>query len=283
MNKAYFIAPVLLAVSACSGGQSIANDPEALDSATDGVSASLLSEFSDNAGVVRATARENGETTVIHAMVPEARAMVATMNSDHYRANSDVRLQHSEEIGRNEYGTFYQGDLSVNGRQVSGIGYEDADSSVVIAYVEDGSQNYLFTAGDGVSDIPNGTYTYRGTNVIGYRDGTAAEDGTFEMKVDFGRGRAEISASTPDTSWIDSDTMETGTEPGTFMTGENIQVDVQSGTFSSETVKIGQKGGSSTDGSLHGSFHGRGATGVTGIYHDNAPTPSIAGAIAGNR
>ncbi|SFP89230.1 hypothetical protein [Tranquillimonas alkanivorans] len=278
MKNSLLIIPLALTVSACSGGSGGGTSAEP---PADGASASVLRTFSDDAGVVRGEVTEGGETAVLLAMVPEAQEVAANFGSS--TVDPTLTLEHEEEIGSNEYGTFYAGDLRVNGTAVRGIGYEDTDSPVVIAYFENSDANMLLTAGEKPSDIPSGEYVYRGTNVIGYRDGSEIEDGTFEMTVDFTNGNAQIDAQTPDTVWKNFETGETGTNPGTYMTGSDIPVDVRNGTFASNRIAIGRRGVTETDGSIYGSFHGSGATGVTGIYHDNAANPSVAGAIAGNR
>lgn len=271
MKIKHILAPFVLSVSACSGGSGGSGGSGVIvdrdESPPEAPSVTVLETFSDGSGVIRAEVADAGETTVVHAMVPQAQHLAAELNASVSGADQLLSVDHVEQTGVNEHGTIYAGNLSVNGAQVRGIIYEDYDYPVGIGYVENEDANILLTTGEKATDIPTGTYTYTGTHVVGYRDASALEDGTFEMQVDFTNGQADIDAETF----------------GTFVTGRNMRVDTRQGTFSSDDITIDQNGGQEVSGSIHGSFHGAGAKGVTGLYHDNAANPAVAGAIAGNR
>lgn len=260
MKQAITLVPVLMAIAACSGGGG---------SDTNTVSTKLLSEFADSAGVIRA----RSDDAVLTMMVPEAQYIVD---------QGDIPLDPTDEallddltyVGSNEYGDFYQGQIDVDGTMVDVYLYADADTDVGGALAEAEGTSILFAGGENPSNLPSGTYTYRGTNVIGYRDLSGMEDGTFTMTVDFTNKTASLNGTTNGSA--------TGGQ-GTFVRGSNIDVNTRDGTFASNDIEVGLTGDPGASASIDGSFHGEGARGVTGIYHDNQPIPDVAGAIVGNR
>ena len=137
-----------------------------------------------------------------------------------------------------------------------------------ISYAGNSLAVELLVGGGKVSNIPNGEYTYTGTNLIAVRGDANPDYGTFTMDVNFGSGSASLNGNTP-TSTI---------------SGTGITVNRNDGTFASDSISItGTSKALSATGSIYGNFHGDRATGLTGIYHDNADSPTVAGAIAGSR
>jgi hypothetical protein len=263
MKTAALAALVTLA-SACSGGSgggSGSSSGGGSASPPSGNSIQVLRTFSDNAGVARISAGEDGQRITGTLMAPEIRSF-----KPEDLAGATPDLSGLQVVDTNQHGRFYEGRTFVNGMAVDVLGYEDFGGNTAIVYGETAYANILLAGGTQVRNIPTGSYTYRGTNVIGTRDGTHIEDGTFEMGVNFGTGRGTLRGSTDNTS----------------INASNISVNSSNGTFSSTDMSM-SVGGQQMRGSINGNFHGSGAVGVTGVYHNNASNPGIAGAIAGTR
>ena len=245
-----------LALSACGGsGDGSATSPTTQPPV-------VLSEFADGSGVARVETREDGADYVGNVMA--ANIADASVDDDVVADLSDLVF-----VGSNQYGDFFAGAVTVDGLPIDVIGYIDTSDQALILYGEDSTENVLLTLGEKAQNIPTtGSFTYQGTNVIGTRDGAFFEDGTFAMSVNFGNGTASISGST-DTSTIG---------------GTGITVNISDGSFSSSNLILTDTFDDvSFPATLHGNFHGSGATAVTGIYYNNDPNPFVAGAIAGTR
>jgi hypothetical protein len=223
----------------------------------------VLETFADGSGVFRSVTTADGFTFVANGIAPDVQTAVSQINSGAPAATNIINQQFDSS---NAYGSFYTGRINVNGVVLNAIAYADYYGIVTMVYAEGLGQNVLLSGGEQVSNIPSGTYNYTGTNIIANRDGSYGEQGTFAMGVNFNTGQASISGITP-SSTIDS---------------SNISVDNANGTFSSDDVRIGING-SPTQGTISGNFHGNGAIGVTGVYHDNLGSPTVIGAIAGTR
>lgn len=219
----------------------------------------VLKVFSDGAGIARVEATENGTTLSANVMSADVQAYSPDMLSA-------VDLSNVSFSSSNQYGSFYDGIITVNGLPAYLLIYQDDMGKVLLGYGETAYGNAAIAAGEKVSGIPTGTYVYNGTNVIGFRDGSYFEDGTFAMNVNFSTGTASLSGSTPNST----------------IGGTGISVNTSNGTFSGSNLTLSGNGLTSTA-SIYGNFHGAGATGVTGLYADNGSNPVIAGAIAGTR
>ncbi|MFZ9133200.1 MAG: hypothetical protein ACO21B_08240 [Gemmobacter sp.] len=65
--------------------------------------------------------------------------------------------------------------------------------------------------------------------------------------------------------------------------GDGLVVDMTTGALSGGALQITGFGGGAVSARLQGNLHGDGATGVSGIFHENAATPRLTGALAGGR
>jgi len=224
----------------------------------------VLSTFGDGAGVARATATENGLSLVAHVMAADIQnfALDYSVAFD----TSGVTYQ-----GSNAYGNSYDGYVTANGVQLYLWVFEDNTGEVVMAYASSQYENRALVGGEMVSNIPSGTYVYNGTNIIGLRDGSYFEDGTFAMNVNFGTGTASLSGSTASST----------------IGGTGISVNTSTGNFSGTNLTLTANDGVNSyniPATIHGSFHGAGATAVSGLYYDTfSSTPVIAGGIVGTR
>jgi len=238
-------------LAACGGG--------------DGTSATLpkvttLAVFGDSAGVARV---QNDQLTMT-VMAPDNQSFKPT-NDEVAVDTSGLRF-----VNSNAYGDFYAGTVTINGTPVKTSVYEDDSGQSFILFAYNSQASVLAAFGPNVSNIPAGTHIYNGTNVIGERSTSAGETGTFSMTVNFDAGTAAISGSTSNST----------------IGGSGIAVNNTTGTFQGSNMNLvvnGYNDGKSVSSSIYGSFHGNGAVGVSGIYHDNSSTPVFAGAIAGSR
>lgn len=253
--KLILAAPFLALLAACVGS----SDGSSTNPTT--TNPVVLQTFGDGAGIARAKITQNGTTIV-------ANVMGANIQSYSPDPTGVIDPSGVTYTSSNAYGDFYSGTTTINGTQVNVLYYEDNSQQVAGAYLVGNGENAAIVLGNEVSNIPSGSYSYTGTNVIGLRDGSYLEDGTFAMNVNFTSSTASLTGSTASSS-ID---------------GSGISVNSSDGTFTSNNLTLTENvSGLSTTATIHGNFHGSGATGVTGLYTDNATTPTIAGAIVGTR
>ncbi|MDB4116653.1 hypothetical protein N9582_00100 [Amylibacter sp.] len=131
----------------------------------------------------------------------------------------------------------------------------------------------VFAAGTEVSNIPTaGEFSYEGSNFMTNlgEDEIDGDYGSFNATVDFAAGTGAIISEFENIPIaIDGDfTVDTNT--GTFV-GEKVGLFSMFENYDNSTVTI------------HGNFHGDGATGMTGIYTQNVEEPDFIGAIAGTQ
>lgn len=261
MKKLILAAPWLAMLAACGGSSdgSATNPVQSAPSTTTDIV--VLQTFGDGAGIARVKTTQNGTTMVGNVM---------GANIQSYSTDSTGVIDPSgvNYTASNAYGDFYSGTSTINGTQVNVLYYEDSSQQVGGAYLVGNGVNAVTVIGNEVSNIPSGSYFYTGTNVIGLRDGSYLEDGTFAMNVNFTSSTASLTGSTASSS----------------IGGSGISVNSSDGTFTSNNLTLTETAsGLSTTATIHGNFHGSGATGVTGLYTDNATTPTYAGAIVGTR
>ena len=146
----------------------------------------------------------------------------------------------------------------------------------------------VIAAGTEVSNIPMGEFDYEGTNFVtflpqGDEDTvldtdsascipvcTSGDKGSFEATVNFATGTGDIESRFENISILIDGDFTVDTNTGTFV-GEKVGLDSMILPYNNSTVTI------------HGNFHGDGATGMTGIYTQNVAEPDFIGAIAGQQ
>ena len=160
---------------------------------------------------------------------------------------------------------------------VGAIYTQSSDEDVVgVAIVEGINEDgiMVIAAGTEVSNIPTGEFDYEGANFVALipqgEEDIGGDYGSFKATVNFATGTGDIIADLDSFAIaIDGDfTVDTNT--GTFV-GEKVGLTSILERWSDSTVTI------------HGNFHGDGATGMTGIYTENVPEPDFIGAIAGQQ
>ncbi len=258
MKTVLLSLPAIALLTACGGsGDGGSSNPVAPPP-------TVLSIFGDGAGVARATATENGFTLVVHVMAADIR--------NYSYANSvAVDLSGLTFQGSNAYGYSEDGYVTANGVPLYYWIFTDNSGEVFMGYISSDYENRSFVGGDMVSNIPTGTYMYNGTNLIGDRDGTYFESGTFAMNVNFSAGTAALTGSTENST----------------IGGTGISVNRITGNFSGSNLTLNWDDGVDVynlPATIHGSFHGNGATAVSGLYYEtSSSTPVIAGAVVGTR
>ena len=115
--------------------------------------------------------------------------------------------------------------------------------------------------------LPSGRHDYTGLHLVGLAGDAGLQQGSFVLSVDFDRARAAIAAQ--------SDSFQ--------MSGSGIVVNMDAGTLSGGALSLSGVGPGLVPVRLEGTLHGNGATGVSAIYHEDAPLPRVMGAIAGSR
>ena len=256
--KKVTVVPVIFAVSACSGGGSGSGTSGTIDSVN------VLERFSDGGGAISAVSTADGVTVRELLISP-------TTDIDAGDTISNIQISNVQKVGEDTYSDFFTGTATVNGVSIDGRQYTSkTEENLVITSADIPNAALIGTAGlPPVSTPTSGSFTYAGTNVAALRDGTAEETGTFNMTVDFGdgtTGSATLSGSTPNTS----------------ISADNMFVDVANGSFATDNATISGNW-ASDEAMVYGNLHGSGATGVSGIYHDKAGSPNIAGAFIGNK
>lgn len=252
------VIALVTSLSACVGG----SDGSAVNPVEGPGIAKVLAFFDDGDGVATSTLTLDGETQIANAIVQDVYGAVDDINI----IGLNITSVTSTNLGSDGLGTLYEGTSKINGELVNvRKKYTDNGPSWIIL-AESATISALIAGGAKVSNIPAGSYVYRGTNAVGYRDRSKDEIGTFEMAVDFSSGTANINGSTA-TSTI---------------TG-NMDVNNQTGTFSGNNILLSEVSGAQASGTIFGNFHGDGATAVSGVYYENSLIPVVAGAIAGSR
>ena len=245
------LAITLVGLSGCGGA-----------TPTISTSAEVMTVFGNGSGVARIS--DEDATGVL--MGSDIQSFVNDVNStgDEVSAadTSNVTYDHS-----NTFGDYFAGSATINGSPIDVIEYQSFSRDVVIVYAANNNDSIIATAGAPVTNIPTGSFQYTGTNILANRDASYSEDGSFLMNVNFSTGDAAITGSTA-----------TSTFGGT-----GISVNTSNGTFSDSNITMSLSGGSNRPATITGQFHGNGATGVTGIYHDNSSNPLQVGIFAGER
>lgn len=225
-------------------------------------SATTVTVFSDGSGV----ARDISEDVAMVIMTGDIQSGVNNANSSGNAVNA-VDLSNVSYQSSNTFGQYSSGPATINGSPVNVSAYESFSGGVSIVYAGSSSGSLIMAGGSPVSNIPAGSFTYTGNNIIGNRDSSYSEDGSFTMNVNFSTGDAAISGSTANSTFG----------------GNGISVNTSDGTFSDSNITMSTNGDPSVSATITGQFHGNGATGVTGIYHDNSSNPLTVGIFAGER
>ena len=251
LNSVFVSGVVLLA--GCGGESNVSIDPPQYDSV-------VVDRFSDGSGIIKSThdgpvsavardiASTNGLSSITRIIgTPDADAAIVVDP-----AGFDVPLDGVENFMTTDLGKYYHTAAdetgTVNGEQASVAIFQDSTSgTTIIASTVDGKKTIQVT-GETVSEIPNETFTYRGTNlVVNMTSDWLSERGEFEMMVNFSNKTATINSSTASSS----------------LSG-NLAIDTMTGALTGSNLALVSPDGNNTA-TFIGTFNGEGATGVSAL------------------
>ena len=232
-----------------------------------------LASFSDGSGALKKDIAEPasgavGDITKLVAISPDVSKWVSDFSYADAKTLSDNNLPIAETNFRGTGIDYYEGDITIVGDQLTISLFEPTTGVGSLAVGHDPSSNQALVAlgiGPKATNIPSGNFTYTGLNIVGAKydlldnNGNPLTTGTgfFTLNVNFSDGTGNFSATT--------DAINTTSISG------NVTVDSTTGEIFGENLIWGgsingvdMTGKTST---LAGSFHGDGATNVTGIYY----------------
>lgn len=237
---------------------------------TDGPQQTSLATFTDGFSVVRrvdtgsSLASAATVNTVSTARVPTTEIP----DDDPFKiAVSDLTLLTTTANGK-----IYTGNVTLNGDVYSVRMFTEDNSStqLISALNTADSEKWTIVSGDAPSNLPSVIATYAGQNLISNTDNTNPGGGSFTMSVDFANNSGSLSAiSTAASSSLSG---SFNIDPSTdYFSGNNL------------TLTAMALSGGTSNAIIYGSFHGNGATGVSGLYYDDAAAPLVNGAIIGTK
>ena len=209
-----------------------------------------------------------GDITKLVAISPDVSIWVSDFSYAVAKTLSDNNLPIAETNFRGTGIDYYEGDITIVGDQLTISLFEPTTGVGSLAVGYDPSSNQALVAlgiGPKATNIPSGNFTYTGLNIVGAKyvlqdnNGNPLTTGTgfFTLNVNFSGGTGSFSATT--------DAINTTSISG------NVTIDSTTGEIFGENLIWGgsingvdMTGKTST---LAGSFHGDGATNVTGIYY----------------
>jgi len=261
---------VACVLAACGGG-GIAPDVPSYD-------AKVMDLFSDGSGIIKST--HNAPVTAVARSIQSQEASDRLMRIiwvpdaddavERDPAGFDVSLDQLENFLTTDLGKYYrtkEGEtVTINGQQATVALFQDSTSGTTIISSTVDSLKTVQVVGPEVTNLPNDTATYTGTNLLASMTyDWPSERGEFEMVVDFTQQSATITASTTSSSL--SGTLEIDADTGA-LTGSNLALVSPDGTDTATFI---------------GTFNGVGASGVSAFYYDNNDLPTVNGAIVGSR
>ena len=258
-----YTAIALIFLTGCGGSGGTTN-------VTDGPQQTSLATFTDGFSVVRrvdtggSLASAATVNTVSTARVPTTEIP----EDDPFKIEvSDLTLLTTTANGK-----VYNGNVTLNGDVYSVRMFTEDNSStqLISALNTADSKKWTIVSGDAPSNLPSGTATYTGQNLISNTDNTNPGGGSFTMSVNFSNNSGSLTA--------------TSTTANSSLSG-SFNIDPATGYFSGNNLTLNAPAlsGGTSNAIIYGSFHGNGATGVSGLYYDDATAPLVNGAIIGTK
>ena len=219
-----------------------------------------LKKFEDDVGVAHFNERVDNESISSHIITGDIDNFQIVRTNPLILSNLNMQ----SETAKTETLT---GNLNVYGSDQAVTMYKDKASGAVVLFgMKENNIATVLGRGTAIISIPRGVFTYDGANAVIKRGATnTLNAGDFTMTANFEAGTGQIMAQTPIS----------------MLTG-NFAINGTRGTYSGTELDLTAEG-TAVKASIYGNFHGAGATGVSGVYHDNADTPIYFGAIAGAR
>ena len=281
ITRVAFLCACLFALTACGGG----GDNAAVRSSS--IMAERVASFNDG-GVAQVTQVEDGLTgkmMIVRAVSGlTINDFVNDLNDPDAGDNVLLDPNSLSNLRAHPTATSTTGNIirdqipftvTVNGittrLNLDFVAYDHNSGNFGVFYAEESRETnlgFLYNGGETVSNIPSGAYTYSGFNMIADKRRTLdnVEFGTFTMNVNFSNAMVTNLNATTQSSNV---------------TGGNIPINMQQGTFTGGIML--DLGGSPLSGHVYGDFHGDGATGVSGMYHDGTSNVRYVGGFAGSR
>ena len=258
-----YTAIALIFLTGCGGSGGTTN-------VTDGPQQTSLATFTDGFSVVRrvdtggSLASAATVNTVSTARVPTTEIP----EDDPFKIEvSDLTLLTTTANGK-----VYNGNVTLNGDVYSVRMFTEDNSStqLISALNTADSKKWTIVSGDAPSNLPSGTATYTGQNLTSNTDNTNPGGGSFTMSVNFSNNSGSLTA--------------TSTTANSSLSG-SFNIDPATGYFSGNNLTLNAPAlsGGTSNAIIYGSFHGNGATGVSGLYYDDATAPLVNGAIIGTK
>lgn len=263
MKRLVIIMP-LTVLSACGGGgssSSVSTGPQQVS----------LASFTDGFSVVRRVDNNSNLASAATVSSVSTARVPTTVIPD--EDPFDIQVSQLDFLLTTASGEVYASDtLVLNGDtyEVKMFLEDDSSTQLISALNTSDNKKWTIVSGDAPSNLPTGTATYSGQNLVSNTDNTNPGGGTFTMSVDFDNDTGSLNA--------------TSSTASSTLTG-NFTVDSSTGYFSGDdlTLNAPALSGGTSNAIIYGSFHGSGASGVSGLYYDDANSPLVNGAIIGTK
>lgn len=217
--------------------------------------------YNDGSGISRSTNTINGNELV-------GTYYLANVSSTDIDSNQVANFTRIAEVGSGTNGTYYTATATVNDQTVNVYLYEATNGENIVIAAEGCSGPCVAALGDAPSNLPTGTWTYTG-DMVGWSEGvTDLSDpdeytvGPFTMAVNFNTGKASVSSTSNDGKAV--------------LASNNLSVDMSTGQLTGDGTVVSPlaAGGSGNewDVDINGSFHGNGATSVSGVIGSTQQT-----------
>lgn len=261
--KHFVIVIPLTVLSACGGTTS---------SITSGPQQVSLASFADGFSVVRRvdTSSNLASAATVHSVSTARVPTTVIPDEDPF----DIQVSQLDFLLPTASGKVYASDtLVLNGDtyEVKMFLEDDSSTQLISALNTSDNKKWTIVSGDAPSNLPTiGTANYSGQNLIATTDNSVSGGGTFTMSVNFENDSGSLTA--------------TSTTASSTLTG-NFTVDPSTGYFSGDNLTLNAPAlsGGTSNAIIYGSFHGSGASGVSGLYYDDASAPVMNGAIIGTK
>lgn len=243
-------------LSACGGSSTSGNETARF---------TTLKTFSDGAGIARGVTSSGKEALYVTGSV---QSVVASANANP-NLDPDDPFKNLPVTGRADYGDIRSGTVTIEGTAVYAVIIEDDGGDAKLLYANVGGEvDMLGATGSAYGSAPNGTYSYKGTHVIGDRYNGGSEIGTFTMSANFNNKTFSYTGATTSSALSGSGAINTAS--GRFRSN-NMAYRVQATDNDSGTA------------TLYGQFHGSSAQSTSGVFNTNEADPYYAGGFAGSR
>jgi hypothetical protein len=255
MFKYCAVIAATFALTACGGGGGV----------TQGYSS--VSVLSDASGVAKA----NLDSTTALVLIPSVDTYIANGNAGLNGAGDDnFELNQVPIIGTTSVATIRQGAVSASDGISQNITvYEINDATEGFGLIElpqYGIRYFIAASEKPLSNIPSGTFTYTGNQVVRHwQGGSFKEFGDVTINADF----------------TNKEFVYSGSSSNAGVNGIGY-LDTSTGKLTSVDASLIANGSAYTA-TIHGLLSGAGASSITGVFHTNDASPDYAGAFVAKK